>query len=78
MTLSYSELLRLPATKLVDDFQCVTGWRVPSVHWQGVLLSTLLLTRQACSLPGKPCISRSFDGVYTGEPHARRGDDVPT
>ncbi len=64
MTLSYSDLLALPSTKLVDDFQCVTGWRVPSVHWQGVLLSTLL--DQAGVQPaGKALHFESFDGVYT-------------
>ncbi len=79
MTLSYSELLRLPATKLVDDFQCVTGWRVPSVHWQGVLLSTLLDEAGRCSLPGKALHFESFDGVYTESltlAEARRPDVI--
>lgn len=64
MTLSYSDLLALPSTKLVDDFQCVTGWRVPSVHWQGVLLSTLLDTA-GVQAAGKALHFESFDGVYT-------------
>jgi DMSO/TMAO reductase YedYZ molybdopterin-dependent catalytic subunit len=32
----------MPSTKLVKDFQCVTGWRVPQVHWEGVKLADLL------------------------------------
>ena len=30
-TLSLADLARLPQTRLVRDFQCVTGWRVPEV-----------------------------------------------
>ena len=37
--LSYDELVAMPATKLTRDFQCVTGWRVPEVQWQGRALS---------------------------------------
>jgi DMSO/TMAO reductase YedYZ molybdopterin-dependent catalytic subunit len=54
----------MPPTMLVKDFQCVTGWRVPHVHWTGVLLSRLLdmagPTSQARALRFE-----SFDGVYT-------------
>jgi DMSO/TMAO reductase YedYZ molybdopterin-dependent catalytic subunit len=41
---SYSlpELQALPQTSFVQDFQCVTGWRVPQVHWSGVRLADLL------------------------------------
>jgi DMSO/TMAO reductase YedYZ molybdopterin-dependent catalytic subunit len=42
LTLSYSDLQAMPATTLVRTFQCVTGWRVPNVHWQGVTLSEIL------------------------------------
>lgn len=41
-TFTLSELQALPATRLVREFQCVTGWRVPNVHWEGVRLSDLL------------------------------------
>jgi DMSO/TMAO reductase YedYZ molybdopterin-dependent catalytic subunit len=36
------DLKAMPSTKLVKDFQCVTGWRVPDVHWEGVRLSDIL------------------------------------
>ena len=41
-TYTMSDLEALTSTTLVKDFQCVTGWRVPNVHWEGVLLSTIL------------------------------------
>ena len=41
MTLTLPELRALPQTDLVRDFQCVTGWRVPGVPWQGVAVSVL-------------------------------------
>ena len=42
LTLSLDDLKAMPATSLVKDFQCVTGWRVQGVHWTGVLLSEVL------------------------------------
>jgi len=42
LTLSYTDLQAMPPTTLVKTFQCVTGWTVPDVHWQGVLLSEIL------------------------------------
>lgn len=63
-TYTYAELLAMPSTSLVRDFQCVTGWRVPSVHWRGVLLSALL--DRAGVRPGAKALRfASFDGVYT-------------
>ena len=41
-TLTLADLQAMPQTALVRDFQCVTGWRVPQVHWSGVRLSTIL------------------------------------
>ncbi len=41
-TYTYSDLQAMPRTRLVRDFQCVTGWRVPSVPWSGVMLARLL------------------------------------
>jgi DMSO/TMAO reductase YedYZ molybdopterin-dependent catalytic subunit len=64
LELSYSDLLALPRTRLVRDFQCVTGWRVPDVHWAGVLL------RDVIGLAGPKPEARaveftSYDGAYT-------------
>lgn len=42
MMLGFDELRALPSIAIVKDFQCVTGWRVPGVHWKGVRLSHLL------------------------------------
>jgi DMSO/TMAO reductase YedYZ molybdopterin-dependent catalytic subunit len=63
-TYTLADLQALPQTRLVRDFQCVTGWRVPQVHWQGVALSVLL--DRALPAPGATAVRfRSFDGTYT-------------
>ena len=41
-TFTLTDLQSMPRTRLVKDFQCVTGWRVPDVHWEGVRLSHVL------------------------------------
>jgi DMSO/TMAO reductase YedYZ molybdopterin-dependent catalytic subunit len=64
MVLTIADLQALPATRLVRDFQCVTGWRVPGVHWQGVALS-VLLDRAGVQASGKALRIESFDGLYT-------------
>jgi len=55
---------RLPQTTLTKDFQCVTGWRVADVPWQGVKLSDVL-----AEVGVRPSATHvrfwSFDGVYT-------------
>jgi DMSO/TMAO reductase YedYZ molybdopterin-dependent catalytic subunit len=42
LDLTLDDIEAMPKTKLVKDFQCVTGWRVPDVHWEGVKLSDVL------------------------------------
>jgi DMSO/TMAO reductase YedYZ molybdopterin-dependent catalytic subunit len=42
ITFTLNDLHAMPRTRLVKDFQCVTGWRVPDVHWEGVRLSHVL------------------------------------
>jgi DMSO/TMAO reductase YedYZ molybdopterin-dependent catalytic subunit len=64
MALTLGDLQALPATRLVRDFQCVTGWRVPKVHWQGVALS-VLLDRAGVQSSGTALRFESFDGLYT-------------
>ena len=64
LSLSLTDLRSRPATRLIRAFQCVTGWRVPNVHWQGVLLKDLL--DEAGVQPGAKALRIfSFDGVYT-------------
>jgi DMSO/TMAO reductase YedYZ molybdopterin-dependent catalytic subunit len=64
MTLSLADLQAMEATRLIKDFQCVTGWRVPMVHWTGVKLSTLL--DEAGVQPGGAALRfESFDHEYT-------------
>jgi DMSO/TMAO reductase YedYZ molybdopterin-dependent catalytic subunit len=59
-----ADLQDMPQTTLVRDFQCVTGWRVPEVHWSGVRLSDLLDAARPAA--GAKAISfGSFDGTYT-------------
>jgi DMSO/TMAO reductase YedYZ molybdopterin-dependent catalytic subunit len=55
---------RLAQTQMTRDFQCVTGWRVDDVPWQGVRLSAVL--DEAGVRPGATHVRFwSFDGVYT-------------
>ena len=64
LTLSYADLLTLPRTELVRDFQCVTGWRVPNVHWAGVRLGDIVDLAQPAA--GAEAVEfTSYDGVYT-------------
>jgi DMSO/TMAO reductase YedYZ molybdopterin-dependent catalytic subunit len=42
ITLTMDDLEAMPATSFVKTFQCVTGWKVPGVHWEGVRLSDIL------------------------------------
>jgi DMSO/TMAO reductase YedYZ molybdopterin-dependent catalytic subunit len=79
-TASYTvaDLQAMSQTRLVRDFQCVTGWRVPQVHWSGVRLSTLL--DRAVPASGATAVRfRSFDGTYTESltlEQARRDDVI--
>ena len=43
-TFTLADLQAMPVTSFTKAFQCVTGWRVPNVAWEGVLLSDLLST----------------------------------
>ena len=78
LDLGLADLRSLQAKTLVRAFQCVTGWRVPGVHWTGVLLSDLL--DQAGVQSGARALRfGSFDGVYTESltlTEARRPDVI--
>jgi DMSO/TMAO reductase YedYZ molybdopterin-dependent catalytic subunit len=63
-TYTLADLQAMPQTAIVRDFQCVTGWRVPQVHWRGVQLSHLL----DAAMPNDHATAirlTSFDGTYT-------------
>ncbi|HVC13831.1 MAG TPA: molybdopterin-dependent oxidoreductase [Acidimicrobiales bacterium] len=63
-TLTLADLEAMPRVRFVKTFQCVTGWRVPGVPWEGVRLSHVLDTVGV--RPGAVALSfDSFDGVDT-------------
>jgi len=64
LSLSYQDLLNLPSLSVVRDYQCVTGWRVPHLHWQGVSLQTL--ARITGASPSAKFVNvYCADGVYS-------------
>ena len=64
LTLTVDDLRAMPRTSLTRDFQCVTGWRVSDVHWEGVQLAALL---DAAGADTDQHAVRffSYDGAYT-------------
>jgi len=78
LSLSLDDLKAMPATYLVKDFQCVTGWRVQGVHWTGVLLSEIL-DRAGVTSGATALAFHSFDGAATESltlDQARRPDVI--
>jgi DMSO/TMAO reductase YedYZ molybdopterin-dependent catalytic subunit len=64
VTLTLAGLRRLRQTGITADFQCVTGWRVPEVHWSGVALVDLL-DHVGVGPAAAAVRFGSFDGTYT-------------
>jgi len=64
LNLSLDDIESMPSTKLVKNFQCVTGWRVPEVHWEGVKLSDVLDAAGVQSNAGAVEFD-SYDGADT-------------
>ncbi|MDI1290370.1 MAG: molybdopterin-dependent oxidoreductase, partial [bacterium] len=64
LSLSLSDLAKMPQTQLTKDFQCVTGWRVEDVAWSGVLLKDVLDAAGVEDGAGALAFT-SFDGSYT-------------
>ncbi|MDQ2754522.1 MAG: molybdopterin-dependent oxidoreductase [Actinomycetota bacterium] len=78
LNLSLADLQSMPPTSMIKDFQCVTGWRVKGVRWQGVLLSDVL-DRAGVQPSGIALRFESYDGLYTESltlDQARRGDMI--
>ena len=76
LDLTFDDLLGLPATEVHRDFQCVTGWRVPDVHWKGVRLRDVL-DRAGVRDDASAVRFVSFDGAYSESltlEQARRDD----
>ena len=64
LSLTTADLKSMPRTRLSADFQCVTGWRVPNVRWEGVRLSDVL--DAAAVEQGQTAVEFvSYDGSYT-------------
>jgi DMSO/TMAO reductase YedYZ molybdopterin-dependent catalytic subunit len=42
VSLSYDELLKLPATRIVADIHCVTGWSKLDTVWEGALFQEVI------------------------------------
>jgi len=76
LTLTTADLKDRRRTKLTADFQCVTGWRVRDVKWEGVRLADLL--DEAGDDSDQHAVQFvSYDGVYTESltmTEARRAD----
>lgn len=76
LTLTTDDLKARPRTHLTADFQCVTGWRVRNVKWDGVRLADLLDEAGADS-DQHAVQFISYDGTYTESltmEEARRAD----
>jgi DMSO/TMAO reductase YedYZ molybdopterin-dependent catalytic subunit len=57
-----ADLKAMPRTSFVQEFQCVTGWTVPNVAWEGVKLSDIL--NDAGVQHGATALSfESYDGA---------------
>ncbi len=64
LRLNIDDLRSMKRTKLLHRFQCVTGWYVPDVHWEGVRLFDVL--ERAGVLPQATALRFfSADGEYT-------------
>jgi DMSO/TMAO reductase YedYZ molybdopterin-dependent catalytic subunit len=64
VALTLDDLRAMPRTTMVKDFQCVTGWRVPDVHWEGVRLSEIL-DRAGLKTGARALEFDSYDGTDT-------------
>jgi DMSO/TMAO reductase YedYZ molybdopterin-dependent catalytic subunit len=63
-TFTWDDIADLPQTRWTRDFQCVTGWRVDDVAWQGVQLRDVLDVVGVQSA-ARAITFHSHDGLYT-------------
>lgn len=63
-TFTLADLEAMRSVALVKEFQCVTGWRVPGVHWEGVRLADVLDAVGVAS-GGVALAFDSYDGIDT-------------
>ncbi|MBI4257558.1 MAG: molybdopterin-dependent oxidoreductase [Thaumarchaeota archaeon] len=42
LKLSYDEIINLPPVRLIADFNCIEGWSVKDIEWEGVRVKTIL------------------------------------
>jgi DMSO/TMAO reductase YedYZ molybdopterin-dependent catalytic subunit len=63
-SLSLQQILQEPAVRETRFYQCVTGWSVDNVRWQGLRLSSLL-DRARPQAGARAVKFYSFDGIYT-------------
>ena len=64
LDLSLDDLQSMRPTSLVKTFQCVTGWTVPDVHWEGVTLADVL-DRAGVQPSAKALAFESYDKLDT-------------
>ena len=64
ITLSLEQILQEPAVRETRYYQCVTGWSVDNVRWQGIRLSSVL-DRVHPQAGAHAVKFYSFDGQYT-------------
>lgn len=75
-TYTLADLHAMPQARTDDDVQCVTGWRVPKVPFEGVRVSDLL-DAAGVRPEGRALRFTCFDGVYSESltlSQARRND----
>ena len=57
-----ADLKAIPSTSFSQEFQCVTGWTVPNVQWEGVRLSEIL-SRAGVQESAVALSFESYDGA---------------
>ena len=64
LSLTLDDIVSMKPTTIVKTFQCVTGWTVPDVHWEGVTLADIL-DRAGVQAGAKAVAFDSYDHADT-------------